>query len=57
MAPYWRPPYGDLNSSVLADLYSAGYYVAAMWSGDTLARAGGSEATILNRCRYSARSG
>jgi peptidoglycan/xylan/chitin deacetylase (PgdA/CDA1 family) len=57
MAPYWRPPYGDINSSVLTDVYTAGFYVTVMWSCDTLAWAGVSEATILNRCMYPARSG
>jgi peptidoglycan-N-acetylglucosamine deacetylase len=57
MAPYWRPPYGDINSSVLTDVYTAGFYVTVMWTCDTLAWAGVSEATILNRCMYPARSG
>lgn len=57
MAPYWRPPFGDFNSSVLTDVYTAGFYLTIMWTCDTLGWAGVSEATILNRCMYPARSG
>ena len=57
MEPYWRPPYGDLNSSVLTDVYTAGFYITVMWSCDTLAWNGASETAILNRCMYPARSG
>jgi peptidoglycan-N-acetylglucosamine deacetylase len=57
MKPYWRPPYGDINSSVLTDVYTAGFYLTIMWSCDTFAWNGASEAQILNRCMYPARSG
>ena len=52
MKPYWRPPYGDLNASVLRDVYSGGYRVTVMWSCDTLGWNGASEQQILNRCMY-----
>ena len=32
--PYFRPPYGDYNSSVLADLGANGYAYNVMWSID-----------------------
>lgn len=57
MKPYWRPPYGDINSSVLRDAYAGGYYVAVMWSCDTLAWNGASVQQILNRCMYPSGSG
>jgi peptidoglycan-N-acetylglucosamine deacetylase len=50
MKPYWRPPYGDINTSVRQGVYSAGYYLTIMWSCDTLAWNGATEARILNRC-------
>jgi hypothetical protein len=52
MKPYWRPPYGDINASVLSDVYSGIYYVSVVWSCDTLAWNGASEQQILNRCMY-----
>lgn len=57
MLPYWRPPFGDLNASVLTDVNTAGYYLTIMWTCDTLAWNGASESQILNRCMYTARSG
>lgn len=52
MQPYWRPPYGDINASVLQDVYVGGYYVTVMWTCDTLAWNGATEQQILNRCMY-----
>jgi peptidoglycan/xylan/chitin deacetylase (PgdA/CDA1 family) len=57
MSPYWRPPYGDINASVLSDVYAGGYYVTVMWSCDTLAWNGASEQQILNRCMYPSGAG
>ena len=34
-SPYFRPPYGDLDNSVLCDLTAAGYAYAIMWNADT----------------------
>jgi peptidoglycan/xylan/chitin deacetylase (PgdA/CDA1 family) len=34
--PYFRPPYGDIDGSVLQDVADAGYSVNVMWSLDTL---------------------
>ena len=33
--PYFRPPYGDIDGSVLQDIANAGYSVNVMWSLDT----------------------
>jgi peptidoglycan/xylan/chitin deacetylase (PgdA/CDA1 family) len=34
-SPYFRPPYGDLDASVLCDMATAGYAYAVMWNADT----------------------
>ena len=34
--PYFRPPYGDLDGSVLGDVGAHGYSVTAMWTVDSL---------------------
>lgn len=57
MSPYWRPPYGDINASVLSDVSAGGYYITVMWSCDTLGWNGLSEQQILNRCMYSSGAG
>jgi peptidoglycan-N-acetylglucosamine deacetylase len=36
LQPYFRPPYGDYDESVLVDLASNGYTVNVMWTVDTL---------------------
>jgi peptidoglycan-N-acetylglucosamine deacetylase len=36
MRPYFRPPYGDYDDSVLLDLARNGYTVNVMWTIDTL---------------------
>lgn len=56
-APYFRPPYGDLDDSVLADLGTAGYDVTVMWSCDTLGWNGASVEEILDRCAVNATAG
>jgi peptidoglycan/xylan/chitin deacetylase (PgdA/CDA1 family) len=33
--PFFRPPYGDVDGSVLCDAYAAGYGYVVMWSVDT----------------------
>ena len=35
-SPYFRPPYGDLDASVLEDVGARGYAVTAMWAVDSL---------------------
>lgn len=34
--PFWRPPYGDIDDSVLADVGAAGYPWTVMWTIDSL---------------------
>jgi peptidoglycan-N-acetylglucosamine deacetylase len=34
-SPYFRPPYGDLDQSVLCDLAASGYSYVIMWNTDT----------------------
>jgi peptidoglycan/xylan/chitin deacetylase (PgdA/CDA1 family) len=34
--PYWRPPYGDIDSGVLRDVGALGYSKTAMWTIDSL---------------------
>jgi peptidoglycan/xylan/chitin deacetylase (PgdA/CDA1 family) len=55
--PYFRPPYGDLNDSVLRDVASAGYGVTVMWSCDTLGWNGASIERIIARCGTTAEAG
>ena len=55
--PFFRPPYGDVNDSVLCDAYAAGYGYVVMWSVDT---AGWNHATseqILQTALAGARPG
>ncbi|GIW04155.1 MAG: hypothetical protein KatS3mg059_0775 [Thermomicrobiales bacterium] len=56
-APYFRPPYGDLDDSVLADLADAGYYITVMWTCDTLGWNGATVDEILDRCAANAEAG
>jgi peptidoglycan-N-acetylglucosamine deacetylase len=36
MRPYFRPPYGDFDDSVLRDIAAVGYTVNVMWTVDSL---------------------
>lgn len=56
-APYFRPPYGDLDDGVLADIASAGYWVTVMWSCDSLGWNGASVDQIIERCGTTAEPG
>ena len=47
--PYFRPPYGDFNDAVLADVAAVGYTVNVLWSLDTLGWNGLSVAQINQR--------
>lgn len=49
MKPYFRPPFGEYNDSVLADLAANGYTYNIMWTTDTLGWAGRSAAEINTR--------
>jgi peptidoglycan-N-acetylglucosamine deacetylase len=47
--PYFRPPYGDYDASVLADVYTRGYRYNVMWSTDSLGWNGYTKKQILQR--------
>lgn len=47
--PYWRPPYGDYDASVLADVGAIGYRWTVMWTVDTLGWKGLSTDAIVAR--------
>lgn len=48
--PYFRPPYGDFDASVLADINSRGYHYNVMWTVDSLGWKGLTKQQILQRC-------
>ncbi|MEX2314909.1 MAG: polysaccharide deacetylase family protein, partial [Thermomicrobiales bacterium] len=49
MRPWFRPPYGEYNDSVLNDLAASGYTINVMWSTDSLGWQGLSAAEISQR--------
>ena len=49
MRPYFRPPYGDYDDSVLRDTAEIGYSVNVMWTVDSLGWNGLSAAQINDR--------
>lgn len=49
MAPYFRPPYGAYNDSVLNDLAANGYTINVIWTVDTLGWNGLSASQIRQR--------
>jgi hypothetical protein len=55
--PYFRPPYGDYDNSVLADLERNGYRYNIMWTVDTLGWKGLTAAQINQRVFDSATPG
>jgi peptidoglycan/xylan/chitin deacetylase (PgdA/CDA1 family) len=55
--PYFRPPYGDLDETVLADVASFGYTVTVMWSCDSLGWNGLTADEINERCTDPAQAG
>ena len=48
--PYFRPPYGDYDDSVNADLYARGYLYNVMWTVDSLGWNGLAADDIVVRC-------
>lgn len=56
-APYFRPPYGDLDDSVLADVASGGYWVTVMWTCDSFGWNGASVDQIVEKCGVQATAG
>jgi peptidoglycan/xylan/chitin deacetylase (PgdA/CDA1 family) len=49
LRPYFRPPYGDSNSSVVADAASTGYHVNVWWTVDSFGWQGLSADQIRER--------
>jgi peptidoglycan-N-acetylglucosamine deacetylase len=49
MRPWFRPPYGEYNDSVLNDLAANGYGINVMWSTDSLGWNGLSAAQVTQR--------
>ena len=47
--PYWRPPFGDYDASVLADVGAIGYRYTVMWTFDSLGWRGLSAEEITDR--------
>ena len=55
--PYFRPPYGDLDNSVLDDVGARGYAVTAMWAVDSLGWNGLPPGQIVERTLRQASGG
>jgi len=55
--PYFRPPYGDYDDSVNADLYARGYLYNVMWTVDSLGWNGLAAEAIAERCLQLAEPG
>ena len=47
--PYFRPPYGDIDDTVLRDAAANGYDTVVMWTVDTLGWNGATAGEILQR--------
>jgi len=55
--PYFRPPYGDYDASVNADLFARGYTYNVLWTVDSLGWDGLAAAEIVRRCLERAEPG
>jgi len=55
--PYFRPPYGDIDDSVLRDVGADGYGTVVMWTVDTLGWNGATADAIVQRCLSMAEPG
>jgi peptidoglycan/xylan/chitin deacetylase (PgdA/CDA1 family) len=55
--PFFRPPYGDLDDSLLSDASGAGYPVIVMWTVDSLGWKGTDPAAVAERCLDAAAPG
>ena len=49
LKPYFRPPFGEYNDAVLADLATNGYTINVMWTVDTLGWNGYTASQITTR--------
>lgn len=56
-SPFWRPPYGDTDASVLRDVASAGYAYTVMWTVDSHGWMGLSADGIVDRILTNATPG
>ena len=50
LRPWFRPPYGDEDESVRADVGSAGYAYEILWTVDSLGWQGLAPADVVRRC-------
>ena len=57
LQPYFRPPYGDIDASVLADLGAIGYGRTLLWSCDSRDSLGATAEQILATCIETAQPG
>jgi peptidoglycan/xylan/chitin deacetylase (PgdA/CDA1 family) len=48
-APFWRPPFGDYDESVLDDVGAIGFGVTVMWTFDSLGWKGIAVDDIVDR--------
>ena len=48
--PWFRPPYGDEDESVRADVALAGYQYELLWTVDSLGWKGTPPASVVTRC-------
>jgi peptidoglycan/xylan/chitin deacetylase (PgdA/CDA1 family) len=48
--PWFRPPYGDEDASVRADVASAGYRYELLWTVDSLGWKGDAPVNVIARC-------
>ncbi|MBI2912679.1 MAG: polysaccharide deacetylase family protein [Chloroflexi bacterium] len=55
--PYFRPPYGDYDNSVNADIYARGYWYNVMWTVDSRGWQGIPAEEIVQRCLSLAEAG
>ncbi len=55
--PYFRPPYGEYDNSVLRDVWSRGYSYNVMWSTDWLGWKGLTSPQIVQRVMDGAQPG
>ncbi len=49
-AGYFRPPYGDIDDSVVADVSNVGYRYIVMWTVDSLGWQGSPPDAVARRC-------
>lgn len=57
LRPYFRPPYGDIDASVLTDLAEMGYTRVLLWSCDSRDSLGATADEIMGTCIDNARPG